>query len=198
MVELADTLRSGRSGHNARVGSNPSFGTIEQPQGRLPTPWGFFFVTTPPAGAGIPLASAARTIERGNEMAKRSRRFRPTLAQWLTFGIACVALYFIIVLAGKSHAFQIVLAEKRELQRQVLQVQERRDELQRLVEQTRSAGYLDQLAREELGWASAAEGSVLLQYQGTPAATPTPAVPSTPPPAGPPFWHLWRKRFLGP
>lgn len=131
-------------------------------------------------------------------MAKRTRRFRPTLAQWLTFGIACLALYFIILLAGKSHAFQIVQAEKHELQRQVLQVQERRDELQLLVEQTRSVGYLDQLAREELGWVSAGEGSVLLQYAGTPAPTPTPTAPSSPPPAGPPFWHLWRKRFLGP
>lgn len=131
-------------------------------------------------------------------MAKRTRRFRPTLAQWLTFGFACLALYFIILLAGKSHAFQIVQAEKRELQRQVLQMQERRDELQLLVEQTRSAGYLDQLAREELGWASAGEGSVLLQYEGAPAPTPTPTAPSSLPTAGPPYWHLWRKRFLGP
>ncbi len=28
VAELADALRSGRSGHNAREGSNPSFGTI--------------------------------------------------------------------------------------------------------------------------------------------------------------------------
>ncbi len=29
VAELADALRSGRSGHYAREGSNPSFGTLE-------------------------------------------------------------------------------------------------------------------------------------------------------------------------
>ena len=40
VAELADALRSGRSGHYARVGSNPTFGT-----GTIPAsiPAGFYF-----------------------------------------------------------------------------------------------------------------------------------------------------------
>ena len=40
VVELADALRSGRSGHHARVGSNPTFGTSIQEASRPFKPGG--------------------------------------------------------------------------------------------------------------------------------------------------------------
>lgn len=130
-------------------------------------------------------------------MRRKMPSTRLTLSQWLTLGLAGMSLFFLISLAQRTQQCQMALAERRQAQMELAAVQQYRAELEGSLEQVSSEAYLDQLAREELGWERADEGSAVVKYL-EPEEPPLPPAGTAPALlGGPPYWSLWLDTFLG-
>ena len=183
VAELADALRSGRSGHYACVGSNPTFGM------RRPPPRGFSFLA--PRGHACRLADAQVRYARMNA----SPETKPPVSRlWLVLVIAAG----ILVLGDLNQR----MADARQLeqdvgllQTEVASLEAENGRLQTRVAEATSEAAVERWARSEGKMVRPGEVLVFpiaptgMRLSPLPTPTPEPSLPSN--------WEVWWALFFG-